>query len=98
MYLEQFKLLREVQTVRNFQLVLHAEVWEREAESMVSALRAAVAVQKERGGFNDLFPEPLVTFLPRSHLETEPQCSCDGLHKIIAPQEGASKSTAWLKL
>jgi hypothetical protein len=61
---KRFELLREMHKVRGFRLVLYAYVWESDAEYVVQLLREAVAAEKARGGFNDLFPEPSVTFFP----------------------------------
>lgn len=58
---ETLEMFREVQKVQDFQLVLHAVGFEREVESAVSKLKAVVEAEKERGGFDNLFPEPLVT-------------------------------------
>ena len=66
---KRFKLLREAHKVRDFQLVLHADVWECNAEWAVPMLKGAVVVEKARGGSDDLFPETLVTFIPRSFLQ-----------------------------
>lgn len=63
---KQFELLREVRKVRDFQLVLYADVLECNAGWVVPMLMEAVTAENARGGFNDLFPEPLVTFVPRS--------------------------------
>ena len=70
---KQFELLREVHKVRDFQLVLYVDVQERHGKHVVQMLNEAVAAEKARGGFDHLFTEPLVTFTPRSFLQTEPE-------------------------
>ena len=64
----RFKLLGEVRKVRDFQLVLHADVWEPVREYAVRMLKEAVVAEGDRGGFDDFLSEPSVTFFPRSHL------------------------------
>lgn len=63
----RFNLLREMHKVRDFESVLVAFVWESQREC-VRLLKEAVEAEKARGGFGDHFPEPLVTFYPRSFL------------------------------
>ena len=46
--------------VRNFQLVLRADVWDRMGEYLVWVLEEAVAAEKVMGGFSNDFLEPLV--------------------------------------
>jgi hypothetical protein len=58
----RFELLRKIHKVRDFRLVLHAVVWW-SGDSLVRELKDAVAAEKAAGGFDDLFPEPLVTFI-----------------------------------
>ena len=62
---EQFNLLREAHRVRDFQLVLFADACGSDVEVM-RMLKEAVAAEKALGGFNDFFPEPMVTIIPRS--------------------------------
>jgi hypothetical protein len=61
-YHKRFELLLEVHKVRYFTLELHADVWERNLECAVRMLEEAVAAEKERGGFDNLFRGPFVTF------------------------------------
>jgi hypothetical protein len=68
-YRWRFKLLRELRKVRDFELVLHAIVSGQRAGHLVQTLKDAVAAEKSAGGFDDLFPEPLVTFTLRSFLQ-----------------------------
>lgn len=65
---KRFELMQELHKVRDFQLVLHADVREPVGEYAVQMLKEAIAVEKLRGRFNDLFPEPLVYFAPRTTL------------------------------
>ena len=62
---ELFQVLREVHKVRDFQLVLHANVWGFAGEHHVRTLKQAVAQEKARKGFDDAFPEPLVLYNPQ---------------------------------
>jgi len=84
---EQFELFRKVLKAQDFQLVLHAVGWECEMESVVSRLKVALQVEKARGGFVDLFPEPLVTFAPLSNLESSRLPTAPGLR---------DRKTKWL--
>ena len=61
---KRFELLREMHKVRDFQLELHYAPWDWSSEDLTLVLRQAVAAEKARGGFDDFFPEPLVTFAP----------------------------------
>jgi len=63
---KRFELLREVHKVRNFQLVLYANVREPVGEYAERMMKEAVVAEKARGGFNIFFPEPLVISVPRS--------------------------------
>ena len=56
-----FELLREVHKVRAFQIEMHPSPWHRSLEDSILVLRKIVAAEKARGGFDDFFPEPLVT-------------------------------------
>ena len=59
---QRLQLLREItRGARNFRLVLHVDVQETVGEYVVQMLRKAVAAEKASGGFDTLFPEPLVT-------------------------------------
>ena len=61
---KRFELFCEMHKVQKFQLVLRTyEVGDIE-EHTVQMLRVVVAAEKARGGFDDHFPEPLVTFNP----------------------------------
>ena len=51
-------------TVRDFRLVLCADVWDAVEETSVGMLKKAVAAEKATGGFHDL-SEPVVVYNPR---------------------------------
>jgi hypothetical protein len=67
-HLNRFELLRRMHKVRDFQLELFAFVWESRRDYVMRLMKEAVAAEKARGGFDVFFPEPLVTFYPRSFL------------------------------
>jgi len=60
----QFRALREIHKVRDFRLVLRADVWDYVGEYPVQALEEGVAAAKAGGVFDDSFPEPLVIYNP----------------------------------
>jgi len=61
---KHFEVFRKLREVRGFQLVLCADVWDRVVGYAVRELELAVAVEWERMGFDDFFPEPLVISRP----------------------------------
>ena len=61
---KRFELFREMHKVQNFQLVLRAHELGDTEEYVVQILKEVVAAEKARGGFDDQFPEPLVTLNP----------------------------------
>ena len=61
----RFELLREVHGVRNFGLVLCANVWDPVGEYAVRRLKEAVAAAKAEKVFDRHFPAPWVTCNPR---------------------------------
>ena len=67
----QFGLLREVRKAREFSLVLYVDIQGPFGDFVVRMLKEVVAAEKARGGFDDFFPEPLVTSdpLPLSSLD-----------------------------
>ena len=78
-YHRVFQVFREVHKVRDFQLVLQANVWGCVGEYHVRALEQAVAEEKARKGFEDSLSEPLhqqfveslvIEVLPRQGLIT----------------------------
>ena len=62
----RFEVFREMRKVRDFQLVLCADVWDRIGWFSVRVLEDAVAAEKARGGFDRFFSEPMVVFSPRA--------------------------------
>lgn len=61
---KRFGLLRDVHKVRNFQLILRADVSEYFREYVMGMVNEALAAERARGGFSDLFPEPLLVYSP----------------------------------
>ena len=61
----RFQVFRTMHEVRGFQLVLCLDVWDRVGEYTMQMLKMAVAAEKAKRGFDDTFPEPLVTYSPR---------------------------------
>ena len=67
---QQFKVFQAMRKIRGFQLVLCADTWDSVGECIVGILKAAVAVEKVKRGFDDTFPEPSVIQSPRgSHFQ-----------------------------
>ena len=62
----QFETFRTIREGRDFRLVLCADVWDRVGEYSVRVLKEAVAAEKARRGFDNIFPEPLVVYSPRA--------------------------------
>ena len=60
-----FEMFREIYKVREFRLVLCADVRYRVVEYTVQVLREAIAAEKAERGFDVFFPEPLVIHNPR---------------------------------
>ena len=61
----RFGVFRKVHKVREFRLVLCADVWEGVEEYSLRILKQEVEVEKARRGFNGAFSEPLVISSPR---------------------------------
>ena len=61
----RFRAFRTMHEVRDFQLVLCLDVWDSVGEYTMRMLKMAVAAEKAKRGFDDAFPEPLVTISPR---------------------------------
>jgi len=61
----QLRALRGVHNVRDFRLVLRADVLDRVGEYPVQVLEESVAATKAMGVFDDYFPEPLIIYNPR---------------------------------
>ncbi|KAF9644966.1 hypothetical protein BDM02DRAFT_3190142 [Thelephora ganbajun] len=62
---QRLKALRRMHKIREFKLVLCADVWDGVGKSSVEMLKQAVAAEKERGVFDDIFQEPSVIYSPR---------------------------------
>ena len=58
----QFEVFREMRKMRDFRLVLCADVWHRVGEHPVQVLKEAVVAEKARRGFDLCFPEPSVVW------------------------------------
>ena len=55
--------------MRDFQLILCADIWDPVGEYAVRMLKEAVAEERAKGGFNVFLSEPLVIYRPwRSRL------------------------------
>ena len=63
-YHGQFEVFREARKVRDFRLVLCANVPDPVRERSVRVLKRAVAAEKAKNGFDDFFPAPSVTYRP----------------------------------
>ena len=59
-----FEVSREVHKVRDFQLVLCAQVWDPVGEYSVRMLKAAVVDERAKGGFDGFRFEPFVIYCP----------------------------------
>jgi hypothetical protein len=60
-----FKAFREMHKVREFRLMLCADVWDCAGVYAVCTLQQAVAAEKAQRGFDGVFSEPLVISRPR---------------------------------
>ena len=60
-----FKAFRPMHKVRDFQLVLCADVWDGVRGYTVQTLKQAVAAEEAERGFDGMSPEPLVICSPR---------------------------------
>ena len=65
-HLPEFDVFREIHKVRNFRLVLCADVRVCAGEYPVRVLEEGVATEREKGEFEDSFPETLVIHSPRA--------------------------------
>ena len=61
----RFRVFREVHEVRDFRLVLDANVWGPAGEHSLQMLREAIAEEGAKNGFDEFFPEPMVTYHPQ---------------------------------
>ena len=57
----RLEFLREARKTREFSLVLRVDIQGPFGDFVVRMLKEVVAAEKARGGFDDFFPEPLVT-------------------------------------
>ena len=68
---QQFQVFRKVQKVRDFQLVLCADVWHRVGEYSMQVLKRAVEREKAKGVFDGFSSKPVVVHSPRvTHANT----------------------------
>jgi hypothetical protein len=75
----QFRIFRTMQKIRDFQLVLCADVWDGVREYAVRRLRQAVAAGKTKRGIDNrllpsISPEPLVVYSPRGSRQELIEC------------------------
>lgn len=61
---KRFEVLREARKVREFQVVLRANVSGHTGKDRVRMLEEAIAEEKAKNGFGENFPEPLVSYVP----------------------------------
>jgi hypothetical protein len=73
----RFKVFRAMHGIRDFQLVLCADVWDSVREYAVQRLRQATTAEKAKGGFDSMFPEPLVVYSPRGSRQELTECGAD---------------------
>ena len=64
----RFEVLRELHRVRDFRLVLCAEVCDPVGDYSVRMLREAVVDEKAKGGFEGFRSEPVVLHHPRRYI------------------------------
>jgi len=64
---KRFNLFREMYKVRDFRLVLCADVWDRMGKYSVGVLKQAIAVEKAERGLGGLPSELSVTYSPRGY-------------------------------
>ena len=70
---QQFEVFKEMHNVRNFRLVLCADVFDCMVESAMKMLEDLVKEEKEKGGLDYLFYEPLI-ISERRTLRTRTNC------------------------
>jgi len=69
----RFEAFRTLHEVRDFRLVLCADVWGRMGEYSLRVLKEAVAAEKARMEFDGIFLEPLVIHNPRAFRPNGPR-------------------------
>ena len=90
---KQFQVFRKVQKVRDFQLVLCADVWHRVGEYSMRVLKRAVEREKAKGVFDGFSSKPVVVHSPRvTHANTKEELYAAGyniasgfMHKFGKP-------------
>ena len=70
---QRFEAFRRMRKVRDFRLVLCADVWEEVGEYSVRSLKEAVAAEEARRGFDIYFPKPAVVYMPRASRPKPPK-------------------------
>ena len=65
-----FRVFREMHAVRDFRLVLCANVWDPLGEYTVGVLKQAVTAERAAKRLDYLSLEPLVVYVPRGRPET----------------------------
>ena len=63
-----FKVFHEMHAVRDFRLVLCADVWDRVGEYTVGVLKQAVAAERAAKRLDYLPLEPLAVYVPQTHI------------------------------
>lgn len=83
---ERFDVFYRMHELRDFQLALCADVWDRAEEYSVQTSKLVVAGEKARRGFSNSFPEPLVIYHPRgsNHDHSEGTYGVGTSHKPTA--------------
>ena len=61
----RFQTFRAMHRVKKFRLTMCVDVWDPVGECALGLLEGAIATEKAKGGFSDIFPEPLVIYNPR---------------------------------
>lgn len=59
--------------VKKFRLTICADVWDVIGECALWLLEEAIATEKAKRGFDDIFPEPLVIYNPRGSASQRPE-------------------------
>ena len=72
---QQFEVFKEMQKVRDFRLVLCADVFDRMVESAIEMLEDLVKEEKEKGGLDSLLHQPLIISERRT-----PHTRCTDFH------------------
>ena len=78
----RFEVLRKMHQVRDFRLVLCADVWDRVGVNSVRMLERAVVAEMAKGGFDNIYSKPMVVYRPRG---SRPEISEEGWAKLPLP-------------